>query len=112
MPNAGTDSAADVALRCRALVHLYGRDETGEPNAKWFAEGKIGISDTRWGNILKSGALSRDVARQIYLALPEITLDWLYRGSDAGMPRVLSDELMRAYKAVLTERRPKKGRAA
>jgi hypothetical protein len=97
MANAGTDDDEDVALRCRVLTRLYADD-----NSKDFAVG-IGISPTRWNGIENSGALSRDVARQITRQHPEVSLDWLYRGRDDGLTKPKSDELAAAYRALAAE---------
>ncbi len=112
MPTAGTDSEADVATRCRALVRIYGKDDDGKPNSTLFAEEVVHVGYTRWHNIEQSGKLSRNMARHIYTALPEVTLDWLYRGRDDGMTRQLSAEFLAAYREEVAASRPKKGKAA
>lgn len=109
MPTAGTDNDDDIALRCRALTRMYARG-----NSKVFATEVIDIGYTRWNNIERSGALSRDVARKICRTFPEVSLDWLYRGKDDGMTRKLSAEFLAAYRAEMAaaEAVKKKGEAA
>lgn len=94
MGTAGDDTDADVAIRCRVLTRLY-----AQGNSSLFAA-NVGISPTRWNNIERSGALSKDVARQIYRKYPEVSLDWLVRGRDDGLTKPRSDELAAAFRAV------------
>lgn len=91
MVSAGTDEDVDVALRCRVLTAIYAGG-----NSRAFAE-SIGVSPTRWNNVESSGALSRDLARMVYRRYPEVSLDWLYRGTDQGLTAVKSNELAKAY---------------
>jgi len=97
MGSAGTDHDSDVALRCRVLTRLYAGD-----NSSTFAK-SIGVSPTRWNNIERSGALSKDVARQIVRKWPEVSLDWLWRGRDDGLTPAKSNELLAVYGALAAE---------
>lgn len=104
MANAGTQDVKDVALRCRALVVIY-----AEGNSRAFAS-SLGMSPTRWNNIERSGALSKDVAFTIIKLHPEVSLDWLWRGRDDGMPRAKGEEFLAAYKKVVSSLTPKTGK--
>jgi len=95
MANVGTDDDHDVALRCRVLTRLYAGG-----NSTAFAD-TIGISPNRWNNIENNGALSKDVAFTIVRKFPEISLDWLWRGKDDGLPRLRADELAETFRQVV-----------
>ncbi len=104
MASAGTDDDEDVAIRCRVLTLLYAKG-----NSSAFA-GHIGVSATRWNNIERNGALSKDVARQIVRKFPDVSLDWLWRGKDDGLPRIKSDELALAFRTVAANMTPETGK--
>jgi hypothetical protein len=70
------------AERLKRLRSVMGYGEHGGLN-RWAAELKI--MPQRWGNIEKSGKLSRDVAHCITGRFPEITSDWLYDGNTRGL---------------------------
>ncbi len=108
MANVGTDDDEDVAIRCRVLTRLYAGG-----NSTAFAD-LVGISANRWNNIENSGALSKDATRQIVRKLPEVSIDWLWRGKDDGLPRTRIDELAAAFRQVVAEMRveAKKGKRA
>lgn len=112
MADAGTDEDEDVAIRCRALTHIYAGG-----NSRLFAE-MVGIQYTSWNGTENSGALSRDVARRITRKWPEVSLDWVYRGSDRGLTTAKGNELAAIYQAMAAKFKtpekppPKKTRAS
>lgn len=97
----GTDEDDDVAVRCRVLTRVYAGG-----NSSAFAD-MIDISPTRWNNIERGGALSKDVARKIVRKFPEMSLDWLWRGLDTGLTRQMSKELSDAFRQIMAEDNPK-----
>lgn len=101
MASAGTDADEDVARRCRALTLVY-----ADGNSGVFAE-EVGVGYKNWNGIENTGALSKEVARQIYRRWPEVSLDWLWRGRDDGLPPAKSNELLAAYLAVAAKRKTK-----
>ena len=46
---------------------------------------RLGISKTRWGNVLHGYTLSIRLANRICARCPGISLDWLYHGRTEGL---------------------------
>lgn len=85
---------SEVAKRLQALrYHLAGDSQTA------FAA-RYDIEVKRWNNFERGFSLSKPIALLLCQKIPGLTLDWLYRGVESGLPLQLQRELVEAGKAI------------
>jgi hypothetical protein len=88
------ESNSAVAKRLQALrYHLAGDSQTA------FAL-RYNIEVKRWNNFERGFSLSKEIALHLCQRIPGLTLDWLYRGVEGGLPVQLQRELVEAGKAI------------
>jgi hypothetical protein len=80
------DNAA-VSHRLKVLRHFV----SGGNQSKFAAD--MGIEVRRWNNFERKFPLPRDVALLLCSKVPGLTLDWIYRGVEDGLPVGLQREL-------------------
>lgn len=87
------ESNEAVAARLQLLRRLVSGDSQTA-----FAR-ILNIEVKRWNNFERGLPLSKDAAFKIVRALPNVTLDWVYRGKTDGLPVRLQREIEEAGKA-------------
>lgn len=86
------ESNEAVAARLKLLRRLVSGDSQTA-----FAR-LLNIEVKRWNNFERGLPLSKDAAFKIVRALPNVTLDWVYRGRTDGLPVRLQREIEEAGK--------------
>lgn len=85
---------SEVAKRLRTLrYHLAGDSQTAFTT-------RYGIDIKRWNNFERGFSLSKEIALLLCQKIPGMSLDWLYRGKEDGLPLQLQRELVEAGKAI------------
>lgn len=83
-----------VARRLITLRHYV----AGNNQTKFATE--MGIEVKRWNNFERASPLSRDIALLLCSKIPGLTLDWLYRGVEDGLPVALQRSLVAVDRAL------------
>ena len=88
------ESNSEVAKRLQALrYHLAGHSQTA------FAA-RYNIEVKRWNNFERGFSLSKEIALLLCQKIPGLTLDWLLRGVESGLPLQLQRDLVEAAKSI------------
>ena len=94
MTNAPSARAGETIPRRLRLLRLAENCNS----AKEFAQ-KLGVSQSRYGNIEAGSSLSIQIAQSIIRVVPGCSLDWLYNGVENGLSVYLRERLRAAERA-------------
>ncbi len=81
------DDQEATRIRLITLRYLVAGD-----NQTTFAQ-QMGIEVKRWNNVERGLPLSKGIALTLVQKVPGLTLDWLFRGVENGLPVQLQREL-------------------
>jgi hypothetical protein len=101
------DNAA-IAARLRLLRRMIGGEGRGS-QARFIRY--LGIAGPRWNNFESGYPLSKEIAGMLVLAIPGVTMDWIYFGRDDKLSLDVSRKL-RALAKSTTEGLPPPARLA
>lgn len=89
------ESISGITRRMKMIRAYFGRDRDGAPVRQEDFAKRFGIGDSAWSNFEIDRRPGLDNALNIVRQLPQLSLDWIYRGD----PRGIQVDVLRALEA-------------